>query len=577
MYTIGTPLHRHGWLVVLLVALVRVDCATAQQAVAATLPAAVELTQAERSWLAAGHTVRARVADSPPYMLTKPTPSGIAVDHLASVANRFGFKVEFIADSLGFPAGVQDVAGPRRHYDVLLTFTRTPERERQFAVSMDYLTAPWVVYAREDSPYIIGLESLGGKTVVGERGYVITHRITVDYPSIHVFEVPKTEDALFALATGAADAYVGNLANASYLVKANHLDNLVVTAATRYGINAQAMAVRRDWPELAALIDKGIAAMAPEERIAISQKWGSVEFRPRIDYTLIWQVVAISALIVLAFLYWNRKLAREITLRKRVEDDLRIAKDLAESANRAKTNFLANMSHELRTPMNGVMGMTELALRRATDPRQIDWLNKSRIAAHHLIAVINDILDISKIEADRVTLKLEDFALAQMIDDILRMQEAAAAVKGLQLSREIDPSLPGTLRGDVMRLRQILINFIGNAIKFSDHGLIEVRARLEGSDRQGVSVRIEVSDQGIGISPEQQAQLFHAFTQADVSTTRKYGGTGLGLVISKRLAMLMGGDAGVDSTPGIGSTFWFTVRLAAATPYGASAAPPDDS
>ena len=572
MYTSRTLLQSACWLVVLLVALLRVDGAIAQQAAAAA-----ELTAAERSWLAANHTVRARVADYPPYMLTKPAPSGIAVDYLASVANRFGFKVEFIPDSLGFAAAVRDVGGPHQYYDLLLTMNRSPERERQFAITIDYLTAPWVIYARDDSPYIIGLESLGGKTVAGESGYILTQRIRVDHPSIRVLEVPTPEKALLAVATGQADAYVGNLANGSYLIKANRLDNLVVTAPTPYGIHTQAMAVRNDWPELAALIDKGITAMTTEERNAISQKWGSVEFRPRIDYTLIWQVVAISALIVLAFLYWNRKLAREITLRKRVEDDLRIAKDLAESANRAKTNFLANMSHELRTPLNGVMGMTELALRRGTDPRQIDWLNKSRSAAQHLVAVINDILDISKIESNRVTLEEQDFVLAQVIDDILRMQEAVAAIKGLQLAREIDPSLPVTLRGDVVRLRQILINFIGNAIKFSDHGRIDVRARLEGSDRQGVLMRIEVSDQGIGISPEQQTQLFHAFAQADVSTTRKYGGTGLGLVISKRLAMMMGGDAGVESTVGVGSTFWFTARLATGGTSGVAAAPPDDS
>jgi signal transduction histidine kinase len=554
---------------VVLVALLGLEGASAQQAATA-----VELTAAERSWLAAGHVVRARVGHAPPYTFTRPMPSGIAVDYLAAAARRFGFKLELVVDSRSFPDAVADVGGPRRHYDVLLTITRTPERERQFAISTDYLTAPWVVYAREDSPYIIGLESLGGKAVVGERGYVITHRITVDYPSIHVYEVPTTADALFAVATGAADAYIGNLAIASYLVKANRLDNLVVTAATPYGINTQAMAVRKDWPELAALINKGIDAMAPEERIAISQKWGGAEFRPRIDTTLIWQVVAVSVLIVLAFLYWNRKLAGEIALRKRVEDELRVARDLAESANRAKSEFLANMSHELRTPLNGMMGMTELALRRATDPKQADWLTKSRAAAQHLLAVINDILDISKIESDRLTLERANFVLAQIIDDVLRMQEAAAAVRGLRLERDIDAALPAAMCGDAMRLRQILINFVANAIKFSDRGRIDVRARLAGRDAQDIVIRIEVSDQGIGISPEQQARLFHAFAQADASTTRKYGGTGLGLVISRRLALLMGGDAGVDSTLGVGSTFWVTARLQAAESPVAPALPP---
>lgn len=284
---------------------------------------ALQPSDAERAWLAAGHTVRARVADYPPYMLTAPQPAGIAVDHLAAVARRFGFKVEFIPDTLGFAASVDDVAGARAHYDLFLTFTRTPEREKQFALTKDYLDAPWVVYARRDSPYILGLESLGGKTLAAEKGFVITRRIQADYPAIRVLEVARPVEALQAVATGLADAYVGNLATSSYLIKANHLDNLVVTAPTAYGINTQAMAIRRDWPELAGLIDKGIAAMPAEERNAIRQKWGSVEFTPQTDYTLIWQIVAASTLIVLLFFYWNRKLAAEVALRKRAEDSLR--------------------------------------------------------------------------------------------------------------------------------------------------------------------------------------------------------------------------------------------------------------
>jgi PAS domain S-box-containing protein len=255
--------------------------------------------------------------------------------------------------------------------------------------------------------------------------------------------------------------------------------------------------------------------------------------------------------------------ARDITLRKQIEKELTKAKKAAEAANVAKSVFLANMSHELRTPMNGVMGMIDLVLRRTTDPKVIDWLNKSKGSARHLLDVINDILDISKIEAERMTLEQREFSLSQAIDNVVSMETAAALVKGLRLSREIDPSLPDLLRGDALRVRQIMINFIGNAIKFSDHGQITVRARAVEKANTGVLLRIEVADQGIGISPEQQKRLFHAFVQADDSMTRKYGGTGLGLIIAKRMALLMGGDAGVESTPGVGSTFWFTARLTA--------------
>ena len=241
--------------------------------------------------------------------------------------------------------------------------------------------------------------------------------------------------------------------------------------------------------------------------------------------------------------------------------ELAQSRDAAEAANRAKTIFLATMSHEMRTPMNGVMGMIDLVLMRATDPKQIDWLNKSKSSARHLLDVINDILDISQIEGERLVLVEKNFSLAQVVDDIVQMQGGAAQAKGLGLSCEIAPALPALLCGDATRLRQMLINFTGNAIKFSNHGQVTVSVHAIEEDKLSVLLRIEVTDQGIGISPEQQARLFQAFTQADGSMNREYGGTGLGLIICKRIALLMDGDAGVISEEGQGSTFWATARF----------------
>ncbi|MEQ1635114.1 MAG: PAS domain S-box protein [Methylococcales bacterium] len=241
--------------------------------------------------------------------------------------------------------------------------------------------------------------------------------------------------------------------------------------------------------------------------------------------------------------------------------ELASARDAAEAASRAKSVFLSTMSHELRSPMNGIMGMTELALHRATDPKQIDYLTKSVQAARHLLAIINNILDISRIEAERMPLEEQNFSLKQLLDDTLAMQSEQAVAKSLRLSQAIAPTLPDLLCGDALRLKQILLNFVSNAIKFSDQGQISVCAYAQEEDNLGLLLRIEVTDQGIGLNPEQQEQLFQAYTQGDGSTTRKYGGTGLGLVISKRLAKLMGGDVGIISAVGKGSTFWFTARL----------------
>ena len=242
--------------------------------------------------------------------------------------------------------------------------------------------------------------------------------------------------------------------------------------------------------------------------------------------------------------------------------ELASARDAAEAANRAKSTFLANMSHELRTPMNAIMGMTSIALRRATDPQLVNKLTKIDKASHHLLSVINDILDISKIEAGRLTLELVSFKFGLVLENLMCMVGPRAAEKELTLFVDLPTDIARqSFLGDPLRLGQILLNLTGNAVKFTDHGSITLRIMKLEETPADVLLRCEVPDTGIGIRPESQQRLFTAFEQADGSMTRKYGGTGLGLVISRRLAELMGGDLALSSTSGQGSSFWLTVRL----------------
>lgn len=246
--------------------------------------------------------------------------------------------------------------------------------------------------------------------------------------------------------------------------------------------------------------------------------------------------------------------------------DLSLAKEAAEAANRAKTTFLANMSHELRTPMNAIMGMTAMALRKASDPRLVDQLTKVDRASRQLLEIINDLLDISKIEAERLTVECIRFNFADVLEKLMRVVEPKAKEKGLRLLVEVPPEVNRlALLGDPQRLAQVLLNFVGNAIKFTATGSVTLRISVLEDQPTEVLLHFEVMDTGIGISPEDQKRLFTAFEQVDASLARKYGGTGLGLAICKRLAQLMGGDIGVESTVGAGSTFWVTSRLAKAT------------
>jgi two-component system sensor histidine kinase/response regulator len=252
---------------------------------------------------------------------------------------------------------------------------------------------------------------------------------------------------------------------------------------------------------------------------------------------------------------------QDVTVRRELEAEMHRARRSAEEASRMKSDFLANMSHEIRTPMNGIVGMTHLALRTDLSPQQRDYLKKIQMSGQHLLHIINDILDLSKIEAGKMEIECTEFDLETALAGVVNLIGNKAAEKGLELVLDIASDVPVNVIGDSLRVGQILINYANNALKFTERGEIDLIVRVREHSDTHVVLSFAVRDTGIGIADEEQSRLFQNFSQGDATTTRRFGGTGLGLAISKRLAQLMDGDVGVESVPGEGSTFWFTARF----------------
>ena len=517
----------------------------------------IALTPEEKGWLAEHQTIRLGIdREYPPFEFIGEdgTHAGMASDYVRLISERLGITMEVVS-RLPWDEILQRA---RDHeLDVLSSTAISPERMEYLNFSNAYMEFPVVIVTREDFPFVAKLEDLNGKIVAQTKGYAVTEHIAKNYPGITSHLVDGPLEALRSVALGRTEAAVINLAVATYLIKQHSLTNLKVAAPTDIEIPGLAFGVRKDWPELVGIINKALFSISAEEKAAIRSKWVTVEYLTGINTKLALQVAGVAGVILIVIVIWNRRLQKEIEQRKIAEQNLEAAKNKAEQLAEAKSEFVAVISHEVRTPMNGVLGMSRLLEETELTNEQKECVDTIVSSGEALLTIIDDLLDISKLDAGKLEIQRFSFDPADMIEQTMALMKSRADDKELAFESVIDTNIPAIIRGDSHRVRQIILNLISNAIKFTDTGSVTVEAKLESQTDEAAVLAFIVKDTGRGIAKETLDKLFHAYSQGSAEVARRYGGTGLGLAICRRLADLMGGEISVESIPGVGSSFRF--------------------
>lgn len=534
-----------------------------------------ELTPEEQAWLRRHPNLRIAFRNqwAPLEFAEDGRLQGLVPDLVGAVEEELGYSFR--------REGLDSLAGAERRLeagslDVLAALPRTPRRQGRFLFTRVYRVLPIVVVTRDDSRFIGDLRELGTERIGAVEGNASHEFLLINHPDLNLVPVTTMQEGLIQLSSGDLDVMITHIPGVSYSVSRLGLSNLRITSITPYQYELR-MAVRPDMPELVSILNKTLSQLEQPGYKQVYNRWIELAMEQETDYTVLRRVIIIALVILAVFLYWNRKLAREVDVRMRSEAALRSSEDAlreekqraealardAEAANRAKSEFLANMSHEIRTPMNAVMGYTELLEQHMSDPRQRSYLESIKSGSRSLLTLINDILDLSRVEAGKMRLEYQPTDLLRLLDDVRRIFAVRAAERGLELRVGLEGELPPTMVLDETRLRQVLFNLVGNAIKFTEAGVVQLNARADETvDRHGHSsftLVITVRDSGIGIPLSQQERIFEAFEQQEGQSNRQYGGTGLGLAISRKLVKMMGGELTLESAPGQGSCF--TVRI----------------
>ncbi len=515
----------------------------------------IQFTNREKKWLTehhdSGDLIRLGVHQNwPPFEFVDKDASykGMVSDYVTLLNKRLGLNM-FMASDL-------TTNGYRRDVDVLPSVASFEKDSSKFLKTDSYLESPWVIINKRQAPLVGSIRDLYGKSIAVINRYAIINQIEAEHPEVFVYPVTNTDKGLEAVLEGKVDAFVENLAIAGYRMQTKNITSLKVAASTDFINNGLTFSVRKDWPELVGIMNKGLATISDQEHDQIRQKWFSVRFEHQVDPAyvrgLIYKIGAGVIFFTMIFLFWSWQIQKR--------------KEAAEIANQSKTKFLASLSHEIRTPLNSILGMTDMTLKTQLNPQQKKNLSTVKDSAQHLLDVITDILYFSTIEAGQIQLQNQTFNLKELLDTIAQTWSVPASEKDLLFDLEVNENVPELVYSDPVRIQQILGNLISNAIKFTEKGKVSLSVKLfrpfkRTSKAFSVDFNFIVEDTGIGIGEEYIETIFTRFTQGEESISRKYGGTGLGLTISRETAELMDGRLNVASSIGKGSRFVLTLPI----------------
>ncbi len=503
---------------------------------------------------------------------------GMSADYFRLIEQKIGKKIRLYptenwVESLA--------AAKKRKCDILSLAMQTPLRQEYLHFTQPYLHTPLVLVTKNEEPFLENIESVFHKKIGVLKGYASVELLRNKYPDINLVEVASRDEALKQVTDGRLYGFVSTIAEMSYFYQHKLVSHLKIVGKFDESLEL-GIAIRDEEPLLLSVFDKAINAISEREKQEILNHWISIRYEKGMDYTLIGLTMVVSLLIILLGLVryrilkkHNRRLeayaseAKDATQLK--EDYLEISKLYnqqlkdamveKDKAIKAKDEFLVNVSHEIRTPMNAIMGFSHILMQSDLGEKQRNYFYKIKSSADLLLSVINDILDYSKIEAGELEIEDIDFNLNETLDHVSNMIGIKARQKGLEVIFDIDKDTPVMINGDPLRLGQVLVNLMNNAVKFTDAGDITLKVKLLSNQSNFPLLQFTVSDTGIGLTREQIGIMFESFSQVDSSTSRKYGGTGLGLSIAKQLVERMGGEIRVESEYGKGSDFIFTIPL----------------